>query len=47
MKADADALVIGAGPAGAASAILLAQAGWQVILVEQSLYPGRRCAVSV
>lgn len=42
MKADADALVIGAGPAGAASAILLAQAGWQVILVEQSLYPRQK-----
>jgi 2-polyprenyl-6-methoxyphenol hydroxylase-like FAD-dependent oxidoreductase len=42
MKTDADALVIGAGPAGAASAILLAQAGWQVILVEQCLYPRQK-----
>jgi 2-polyprenyl-6-methoxyphenol hydroxylase-like FAD-dependent oxidoreductase len=38
----ADALVIGAGPAGCASAILLAQAGWHVILVEQSVYPRQK-----
>jgi len=42
MKADADALVIGAGPAGAACAILLAQAGWQVLLVEQSKFPRQK-----
>ena len=35
MNFDCDALVIGAGPAGTASAILLAQAGWRVIIVEQ------------
>jgi flavin-dependent dehydrogenase len=34
-----DALVIGAGPAGASAAILLAQAGWRVSLVEQHVYP--------
>jgi flavin-dependent dehydrogenase len=39
---DCDALVIGAGPAGSATAILLAQAGWQVILVEQHAYPRRK-----
>ena len=38
----ADALVIGAGPAGCASAILLAQAGWRVILAEQSEYPRQK-----
>jgi flavin-dependent dehydrogenase len=38
----ADALVIGAGPAGAATAILLARAGWQVVLVEQDAYPRRK-----
>src|SRR5579862_620496 len=38
-RCDADALVIGAGPAGASSAIRLAQAGWRVALIEQSPYP--------
>lgn len=42
VKADADVLVIGAGPAGAASAIHLAQAGWHVLLVEQSVYPRQK-----
>lgn len=37
-----DALVIGAGPAGSATAILLARAGWEVILVEQDAYPRRK-----
>jgi 2-polyprenyl-6-methoxyphenol hydroxylase-like FAD-dependent oxidoreductase len=37
-----DALVIGGGPAGAASAIFLARAGWQVLLVEQSAYPRQK-----
>ena len=39
---DADALVIGAGPAGAATAILLKLAGWRVILVEKSSYPRQK-----
>jgi flavin-dependent dehydrogenase len=42
MQMIADALVIGAGPAGCSSAILLAQAGWHVILVEQSAYPRQK-----
>jgi flavin-dependent dehydrogenase len=42
MAGDADAVVIGAGPAGAASAILLSQAGWSVILVEQKAYPRQK-----
>jgi flavin-dependent dehydrogenase len=42
MHFDCDALVIGAGPAGSAAAILLAQAGWRVLLVEQHLYPRRK-----
>jgi 2-polyprenyl-6-methoxyphenol hydroxylase-like FAD-dependent oxidoreductase len=42
MNFDCDALVIGAGPAGTASAILLAQAGWRVIIVEQHPYPRRK-----
>jgi len=39
---DGDALVIGAGPAGASAAILLAKAGWRVIIVEQHSYPRRK-----
>jgi menaquinone-9 beta-reductase len=42
MNFDCDVLVIGAGPAGTASAILLAQAGWHVIMVEQHTYPRRK-----
>ena len=42
MHIDADALVIGAGPAGAATAIWLAAAGWRVILVEQHAYPRQK-----
>src|ERR1700722_12229665 len=41
-RIDADALVIGAGPAGAATAILLRMAGWNVILVEKSTYPRQK-----
>jgi flavin-dependent dehydrogenase len=39
---DTDALVIGAGPAGASAAIRLAQAGWRVLLVEQHEYPRQK-----
>jgi 2-polyprenyl-6-methoxyphenol hydroxylase-like FAD-dependent oxidoreductase len=39
---DADAVVIGAGPAGACAAILLATAGWRVVLVEQQAYPRQK-----
>jgi 2-polyprenyl-6-methoxyphenol hydroxylase-like FAD-dependent oxidoreductase len=37
-----DAVICGAGPAGAAVAILLAQAGWRVMLVEQQPYPRQK-----
>jgi flavin-dependent dehydrogenase len=37
-----DAVVIGAGPAGSAAARLLAQAGWQVALVEKADFPRRK-----
>src|ERR1700722_10808053 len=42
VDADADVLVIGAGPAGASTAILLKLAGWRVILVEKSSYPRQK-----
>jgi len=37
-----DAIVIGAGVAGSATAILLADAGWQVALVEKRAFPRRK-----
>jgi flavin-dependent dehydrogenase len=37
-----DAIIIGAGPAGAVTAILLARAGWSVALVEKSVFPRRK-----
>lgn len=37
-----DAVVIGAGPAGSAAAILLASAGWSVALVERQRFPRRK-----
>jgi menaquinone-9 beta-reductase len=37
-----DALIIGGGPAGATTALLLAQAGWSVALVEKQLFPRRK-----
>ena len=37
-----DAVVIGAGPAGATCARLLAQAGWRIALVEKAGFPRRK-----
>jgi flavin-dependent dehydrogenase len=37
-----DALIIGGGPAGATAAILLAEAGWSVALVERKAFPRRK-----
>lgn len=37
-----DALIIGAGPAGATTALLLAQAGWSVAIVEKKAFPRRK-----
>ena len=37
-----DALVIGGGPGGATAALLLAEAGWRVILVERKTFPRRK-----
>ncbi len=43
MQADSfDALIVGAGPAGASAAILLALAGWSVALVEKQSFPRRK-----
>jgi flavin-dependent dehydrogenase len=45
---DSDALVIGAGPAGASVAIRLARSGWRVVLVEQCEYPRQKvCGESI
>jgi flavin-dependent dehydrogenase len=39
-----DALIIGGGPGGATSALLLAKAGWRVALVERAKFPrGKVC----
>jgi flavin-dependent dehydrogenase len=37
-----DAIVIGGGPAGSASALMLARAGWAVALIEKSRFPRRK-----
>jgi len=37
-----DAIIVGAGPAGASAAILLASAGWSVALIEKSIFPRRK-----
>ena len=42
MSTDFDAVIVGAGPAGSAAAILLARAGWSVALVERQGFPRRK-----
>ncbi|MEO5596248.1 MAG: FAD-dependent oxidoreductase [Lysobacteraceae bacterium] len=37
-----DAIIVGAGPAGCTAAILLAQAGWSVALIEKHAFPRRK-----
>ena len=37
-----DVIIVGAGPAGSTAAILLAQAGWSVALVERQPFPRRK-----
>ena len=37
-----DAVIVGAGPAGATLAGLLAQAGWSVAIVEKAMFPRRK-----
>ena len=44
MSSHFDAVIIGAGPAGSAAAILLARSGWSVALVERQGFPcGKVC----
>jgi len=42
MRTDFDAVIVGAGPAGSSAAILLAQAGWSVALIEKQRFPRRK-----
>ena len=42
MRTAFDAVIVGAGPAGSAAAILLARAGWSVALVEKQTFPRRK-----
>jgi len=37
-----DALIVGGGPAGSTTALLLARAGWSVALVERAAFPRRK-----
>ncbi|KTD18777.1 FAD dependent oxidoreductase [Legionella lansingensis] len=39
MNCDVDVLIIGGGPAGASTALLLARAGWSVAVVEKKKFP--------
>lgn len=42
MERQYDAIIIGAGPAGSSAAILLARAGWHVVLIEKKSFPRRK-----
>ena len=42
MQRDYDAIVVGGGPSGAVSAVLLAKAGWRVAVVEKAPFPRRK-----
>ena len=42
MKTAFDVAIVGAGPAGASAAILLARAGWSVALIERQAFPRRK-----
>jgi len=42
MQTDYDAIIVGAGPSGSTAAILLAQAGWSVALIEKQCFPRRK-----
>ena len=42
MKTGYDAIILGGGPSGATAAVLLAQAGWRVAVVEKARFPRRK-----
>jgi flavin-dependent dehydrogenase len=42
MQTEYDAIIVGAGPSGSTAAILLAQAGWSVALIEKQRFPRRK-----
>ena len=42
MNSHFDAVVIGGGPAGATTALLLARAGWSVLVLERKAFPRRK-----
>ncbi|HUX74852.1 MAG TPA: FAD-dependent monooxygenase [Steroidobacteraceae bacterium] len=42
MQSHFDAIIAGAGPAGASAAILLARAGWSIALIEKLAFPRRK-----
>ncbi len=42
MTNEFDALIVGGGPAGATTAVLLAQAGWKVAIIEKTPFPRRK-----
>jgi menaquinone-9 beta-reductase len=42
MTYQCDALIIGGGPAGATTALLLARAGWSVLILERKAFPRRK-----
>ena len=42
MKNSYDAIILGGGPSGATAAVLLAQAGWRVAVVEKVRFPRRK-----
>ena len=42
MRNDYDAIIVGGGPSGASAAVLLAQAGWRVAVVEKTPFPRRK-----
>jgi flavin-dependent dehydrogenase len=42
MRGHFDAVIVGAGPAGSAAAIVLARSGWSVALIEKQRFPRRK-----
>jgi len=42
VDADFDVMIVGAGPAGSTAAIMLAQAGWRVAVIEKQNFPRRK-----